>query len=106
MDKMCIRDRLREWDEKREQDWFLQSYPIHDAFHRFMKELNHIYIEHPAFYEKDYENAGFQWLDCHQEEKCIYVFERRSGSERIMAMFNFSDKLQKDFVVDVYKRQM
>lgn len=92
---------LREWDEKREQDWFIQSYPIHDAFHRFMKELNHIYIEHPAFYEKDYENAGFQWLDCHQEEKCIYVFERRSGSERIMAMFNFSDKLQKDFVVKI-----
>ena len=26
---------LREWDEKRQQDWELLSYPNHDAFHPF-----------------------------------------------------------------------
>ena len=33
---------FREWDEKREQDWMLMDFPLHDAFHGFMKELNHI----------------------------------------------------------------
>ena len=88
---------LREWDEKREQDWDILKYPIHDAFHRFMKDLNHIYLTHPAFYEQDYENDGFQWIDCHQESRCIYAFERISKSQRIAAVFNFSDKLQKDY---------
>lgn len=83
---------LREWDEKREQDWEILQYPIHDAFHGFMKALNHLYLEHPALSEKDYEKDGFSWIDCHQEEKCIYAFERSSEKERIVAVFNFSDK--------------
>ena len=48
---------LREWDEKREQDWDILSFPVHDAFHRFMKDLNRLYQEHPAFYQKDYETG-------------------------------------------------
>ena len=30
---------LREWDERREQDWCLLPYPVHDAFLRFRREL-------------------------------------------------------------------
>ena len=59
-----------------------------------MKELNHCYLEHPALYRHDFENKGFQWIDCHQEEKCVYVFERRSEEETILALFNFSDQTQ------------
>ena len=33
---------LREWDESREQDWDILKYPLHDAFHRYMIELNRI----------------------------------------------------------------
>lgn len=85
---------LREWDEKREQDWDILKYPIHDAFHRFLTDLNHLYLKHPALYEKDYDRDGFLWLDCHQEESCIYALERSSAKERIAAVFNFSDKEQ------------
>ena len=85
---------FREWDEKREMDWNLLDYPAHQDFHRFMKDLNRFYLEHPAFSEMDYDTEGFQWLECHAQEKCVYVFERRSEKERIMAVFNFSDKEQ------------
>ena len=92
---------LREWDEKREQDWEILKYPLHDAFHRFMKDLNQIYLNHPALYGQDYVNDGFQWLDCHQEERCIYAFERSCGLERIVAVFNFSDEVQEDYLLTV-----
>ena len=92
---------LREWDEKREQDWDLLVYPKHDAFHRFMKDLNHVYAAHPAFYEKDYEPEGFTWLDCHEEAKSLYAFERKGEKERIAALFNFSGREQKDFLLTV-----
>ena len=77
---------LREWDEKREQDWMLLDYPIHEGFARFMKDLNHLYLEHPALWEKDYEADGFRWIDCHQEANCIYVFERDSKKEKIISL--------------------
>ena len=92
---------LREWDEKREQDWDILKYPIHDAFHHFMQKLNHLYMTTPALSAKDYENAGFQWLDCHQEERCIYAFERTDGKDRIVAVFNFSDEDQKGYELPV-----
>ncbi len=92
---------LREWDEKREQDWDILTYPIHDAFHRFMKDLNHIYLEHPAFWQKDYDTAGFFWNDCHQEERCIYALTRTADKERILAVFNFSDQEQEDYMLDL-----
>ena len=88
---------LREWDEKREQDWDILKYPIHDGFHRFMRALHRFYLEHPALFEKDYDKDGFQWVDCHQEEKSIYAFERRGAKERIVVLFNFSNKEQSGY---------
>ena len=92
---------LREWDEKRQQDWEILRYPVHDAFHRFMEDLNRLYLNSPALYERDYEPDGFQWLDCHQEERLIYAFERRSEKQRIAAVFNFSDEKQEGYELRV-----
>ena len=92
---------LREWDEKREQDWELRKYPIHDSFYQFMKELNHIYLKHPSLSEWDYKEEGFRWLDCHQEGRCIYAILRQSKNEKLAAVFNFSAQVQKDYEVKI-----
>lgn len=59
-----------------------------------MTELNHMYLSHPALWAEDYERDGFAWLDCHQEEKCVYIIRRRSEEETIIAAFNFSAREQ------------
>ncbi len=92
---------LREWDEKREQDWDILTYPVHDAFHRFVRDLNLLYLKHPALYQKDYDTDGFTWIDCHQEERCIYTFERIADKERILAVFNLSGQIQEDYELTV-----
>ncbi|MCD8379265.1 MAG: 1,4-alpha-glucan branching protein GlgB [Lachnospiraceae bacterium] len=94
---------LREWDEKREQDWDILTYPAHDAFYHFILELNQIYEKNDAFWQMDFKQEGFSWLDCHQEERRIYVFERRSKKQRILAIFHFSDLEQKDYRLAVPK---
>lgn len=85
---------LREWDEKREQDWDILKYPIHDSFSKFMKELSRIYLKNSALFEMDYSNNGFEWINCNLEEKCIYSFKRISKKQTIIAVFNFSNKKQ------------
>ena len=92
---------FREWDEKKEQDWNLLEYPMHNKFHRFMRDLSLVYINHPALFENDYEVEGFNWVNCHEEEKCIYVFERICKDEKILALFNFSDAYHKGFEVPI-----
>ena len=83
---------FREWDEKRQQDWDLLSYPQHKAFSDYMKALNSIYKNNSAFYSKDFDNEGFSWLDCNRESECIYAICRNGNSNRILAIFNFSDQ--------------
>lgn len=92
---------LREWDESREQDWDVLRYPIHDGFYHFFQALNRLYLEHPALWAEDYQGDGFVWLDCHQEGRCLYALERRSGSERLAAVFNFSDQYQADYTLKI-----
>ena len=85
---------LREWDEKREQDWMLRKFPTHDGFYHFMARLNGLYLKYPALWKGDYDPEGFAWLDCHQEARCIYAAERRGGGERLAAVFHFGDRPQ------------
>lgn len=85
---------FREWDEKREQDWDILKYPLHNSFFRFMRDLNRVYLYQSVLSFWDYEKNGFHWIDCHQESKCIYAFERMSDKERMIVVFNFSEELQ------------
>ncbi len=85
---------LREWDERREQDHSLRQYPIHDSFYRYIKDLNAHYLTHTALSAWDHDPSGFSWIDCHREETCVYVMSRKSQTEELIALFNFSDSAQ------------
>ena len=83
---------LREWDETREQDWNLLSYPKHSSFLLFMRELNKLYLCQPAFYEEDYGDSGFLWVRPSGGPECVFAFERRSQKQRLLFCFCFGDK--------------
>ena len=91
---------IREWSEAQEQDWMILKYPIHDAFHKYMVKLNDIYKKEKAFHY-DYHKENFEWLDCHQEERCIYAIGRKTADHMIVGIFNFSDKEQKDYKLTI-----
>lgn len=92
---------LREWDEMREQDWDILKYPVHDAFHRYMMELNKLYLEHSALWEKDFDNDGFMWIDCHEEGRCIYAYERCSSTERLVIVCKFTNTPEENYYCHV-----
>ncbi|MDE6101642.1 MAG: glycogen-branching enzyme, partial [Ruminococcus sp.] len=53
---------LREWDEKREQDWEMLKYPMHDSFREYIKALNKIYLKYNALHYY-YDPTNFMWED-------------------------------------------
>ncbi len=85
---------FREWDEKRELDFYLLGESRHKDFHNYMKALQHFYLSHPALFEKDYQTDGFEWADCHQENKHVYAITRRSKDEILLTVFNFDNHSQ------------
>ena len=92
---------MREWDERREQDWDMLTYPVHDAFAHFMAELSALYLDHGALSEWDYYGPGFSWLDCHQEQRCLYAIERKNAGERLIAVLNMGGEKQTGYTVEV-----
>ena len=99
---------LWEWSEKKEIDWWLiRDRPQHRQFFDFIKALNAVYIENPAFWEEDYERDGFEWADCANEGKsAVYSFVRRSKEQTILAVFNFDDAEIKEYIVRLGERDV
>lgn len=93
---------FREWDEGREQDWNLLSYPVHKEFFEYIKELNFIYLKNSALFSRDYLKGGFEWRTS-SSEPCTFAFERKSDQQRILCLFNFSEKEIDDFAVELYR---
>ena len=91
---------LREWDEKRQQDWDMLKYPLHDSFREYIKALNNIYLKYDALHY-DYDTTNFQWDDCNCMERCIYAVRRKSAHGDILAVFNFSDWFQFDYSLKI-----
>ena len=81
---------LREWDEKREQDWDMLRYPIHDAFRHYFADINHMYKKYPQLYEGDYDPESYRWIIVDDGLGVVYAFWRGLGREKILFFFNFS----------------
>ncbi len=79
---------FREFDEKKELDWFLLKYPMHDSFLRFFSDLNHLYQKHSALYERDYAAHGFRWVDADNAKQSVYSFLRFSDDETLLCIMN------------------
>lgn len=93
---------LREWDERREQDWSLRGCPDHEAFWRFCEALNHTYLDQPALWERDYDPEGFEWRDVTSNERVCFAFERKdSRGGRLLTLLNLSGVTQEDWEVEL-----
>ncbi len=88
---------LREWDEKRQQDWELLRYPLHDAFLRWFSTLSRLYFIHPALHENEYNADSFRWVEDSAPEACVYAYERGMGDERLLVVLNLSGRTHSAF---------
>lgn len=92
---------LREWDEGREQDWMILSYPNHDAFRHFRALLHKFYLEEEAFWSREYEPEAFRWADCAHGEQNVCAILREGRQSTVLAVFNFGDETQPAYTLDL-----
>lgn len=81
---------LREWDEKRQQDYDILKYPLHSAFNTYIKDLNKIYMKEKALWAWDDDPHGFDWILCGKEQDVVYIFQRVVEEEKIIVVLNLS----------------
>jgi 1,4-alpha-glucan branching enzyme len=70
-----------EWNHDASLDWHLLAHPYHAGLQRWVRDLNTFYRSEPALYELDSDQAGFEWIDCNDNQRSLISF-LRYGKER------------------------
>jgi 1,4-alpha-glucan branching enzyme len=81
----------REWRVSAELDWFLLDIDWHRGVQQCVRDLCRLYRDVPALHEADFEPSGFDWIDCHDAEQSVLLFERRARDGRfVIVALNFT----------------
>ncbi len=66
----------REWSEQRGLDWGLLDDPARAGVQRLVRDLNAVYRDTPAMWERDTSPDGFRWLDADDAPGNMFAFIR------------------------------
>ncbi len=88
-----------EWNFAQSLDWHLLQYPPHKGLHIFMKDLNTLYKNTPALYEKSFSNEGFEWINFSESENSVISYIRMGHDEEndIIVVCNFTSIARKNY---------
>lgn len=86
-----------EWDCKRELQWFLLQFPVHDSYKRMVRELNHLYLANDALWERDFDYTGFEWVNFSDVQNSVISYLRKSTSEKLLCVHNFTPTYFSDY---------
>ncbi len=67
-----------EWNVWADLEWHLLQYDNHRQLKQFFADLNTVYKSQPALYDRDFEEPGFEWIDCSDNRHSVVSFIRRS----------------------------
>lgn len=70
-----------EWDCTRILDWYVLEYPPHQGIRDQIRTLNRLYLEQAPLHTQDFDWHGFEWIDCHDAENSVLIYQRKSGGE-------------------------
>jgi 1,4-alpha-glucan branching enzyme len=86
---------LGEWEEWNEQGslhWNLLEYAEHQGVQSLVRDLNGVYRTTPALWQRDYDPAGFRWLEANDAANNVLAFARwdESGEHPVVCVLNLS----------------
>jgi 1,4-alpha-glucan branching enzyme len=92
-----------EWNHDESLDWHLLEYEAHAGLQRWVTDLNRLYRDEPALYERDCDGAGFTWVDCKDADYSVVSFLRRGNStkELFLVVCNFTPEVRHNYRVGV-----
>ena len=79
-----------EWSHDRSLDWHLLDQPAHAGMQRLVRDLNLIYRDEPALWERDFDASGFAWIEANDAASNTLAFARFGGERALVCVENLS----------------
>jgi 1,4-alpha-glucan branching enzyme len=92
-----------EWKYDAGLDWLLLKYPMHAKLQQYVRQLNQYYLDHPEFWQVDYDWKGFEWISCDDCENSVIAFIRhaRESDERTIVVCNFTPVVRYNYRIGI-----
>jgi 1,4-alpha-glucan branching enzyme len=92
-----------EWQHDYSMDWHEAEYPYHKGIQLWLQQLNMLYQQQPALYQKNYSPEGFEWIDMSDSTNCVISWMRKGESEQDDLIFvaNFTPVIRPNYRVGV-----
>ncbi|MEM8817805.1 MAG: 1,4-alpha-glucan branching protein GlgB [Pseudomonadota bacterium] len=92
----------QEWSHDRSLDWHLLEFAPHRGIQSLLRDLNAVYRETPALYERDFSEDGFEWLDWEDRDNSILAWLRRDHHGGFaICISNFTPVVRQDYRLGV-----
>jgi 1,4-alpha-glucan branching enzyme len=92
-----------EWNHSQSLDWHLLEFAPHKGVQTMLKELNHLYRNSPAFYSRQFESEGFEWIESNDFNNSVISFLRKGQKpkEQALVVFNLTPTPRNDYRIGV-----
>nr|WP_299484758.1 1,4-alpha-glucan branching protein GlgB [uncultured Allomuricauda sp.] len=94
-----------EWNFQESLDWHLTQYDFHSGIQEVIKDLNKVYKNNPALYEKQFSQEGFQWIEYNDQENSVITYLRKGNDPKddLIVACNFTPVPRENYRVGVPK---
>ncbi len=94
---------FKPWSFEDETEWFLLDYESHEKLQRYIAELNHFYLAHPALWQCDNSKDSIFFIGRENFEQNIMIFRRSSKKEELIVVVNLSPNSFDSFRIGSYR---
>jgi 1,4-alpha-glucan branching enzyme len=93
-----------EWNYKTELQWHLLQYDFHKGIQELIKDLNNLYKNEPALYEKQFSYEGFEWNDLSDHQNCIMIYSRKGNKTKdtLLVILNMTPVPRENYKVGLF----
>ena len=93
----------QEWNVWDDLQWDLLNYEPHKGIQKLVDDLNNLYKREPALWRNDFDEYGFQWIDCDDNKNSVISFMRRekTDGEWLVIVANFTPQNHSNYRIGV-----
>jgi 1,4-alpha-glucan branching enzyme len=93
----------QEWNVWDDLQWDLLNHEPHKGIQKLVDDLNTLYKREPALWRNDFDEYGFQWIDCNDNKNSVISFMRRekTDGEWLVIVTNFTPQNHSNYRIGV-----
>jgi 1,4-alpha-glucan branching enzyme len=92
-----------EWKFDGSLDWNLLQFAFHDGIKKCITDLNGLYKNNPALFEKQFTAEGFEWINYSDAQNAVLSYIRKGNNEKenLVVVCNFTPVVRENYRIGV-----